>query len=1741
MADRYWVGGTAAWDATAGTKWALTSGGAGGQAVPTSSDDVYFDAASGVVTVTISSGNTGAKSINCTGFTGTLTGSGAIAVSGSVTLVTGMTVTYTGTLTLNGTGTLTSAGKILGPVAINGAGITVTLGDALNIGASTFSVSQGTFTTSASNYSLTVGIFSGSGTSARSILLNGSTVNASNDFSFATNTNLTFNAGTSTINLSKTTGTSLQGGATSNIGVTFYNVNFTSVSAGITHQIGGINTFNNLTVTAPSSAGVTQIMFDSRQTINGTLSTTGTAGNRRVWFRSSRYGIAQTLTINSTPNLTDADFRDLYVIGTAAPVSGTRVGDLRGCSNITFDAPKTVYWNLGGTSATLVADAWAATSGGAVSTNNFPLAQDTAVFDNSSTVPTGNIITSGLIPYIGTIDMSSRTTAIRFQTAATSFDIYGNWISGSGTTISDTGILTFSGRNTQTITSAGKSFSGGLTVDTYGGSVELADALNIGSNTLTVTNGTFDTKNYAVTAGSLSSSNSNVRAIKFGSSTLNFSNTTAINFSTAINLVFEAGTSTIQHNHAGAAVFSGGGQTFYNLIFTSANQNTHTINGTNIFNNVTVTAPSAGLMQLSLSANQTINGTLTVAGATPTRRIFVRSSTLGTPRTLTVGTLSATDCDFRDIIVTGTAVGSTPTRAGDCGGNSGIVFSTAKTVYWNLAGTQNWSATAWADTSGGTPAVNNFPLAQDVAVFDDAGAAGTVTINAAWNIGTFDASARTIAMTVSTSFNNVRVHGNWVFGPAVTTALSSGALTFSGRSTSTITSNGANFRFRVTIDCVGGIVQLADAFAITYPTRPLTILTGTFDAITYNVTVDRVVVGSGNKIIKMGSGTWNLTGTGTNAVWDFTNPASLTFYKGTANIVLSDTSTSARTFAGGGLSYNKLTIGGSTGTSALTITGNNQFTELASTKTVAHTIALGTTAQTFGKWTVSGTAGNVVTVSGSGTSHVIAGARVTDVDYLAMGTIGFSTSSPGEFYAGPNSTGSNATILKTAAPTGTTRYWVGGTGTWTAASTTNWSDVSGGAGGASVPTSADAVVFDAASNAAAYTVTCTGTGLRCGSLTFAAPASGAVTWAGTGALTVHDNFTLPATGLTRTYTGAITLSGSTAGRTFTTNGVQLNSNVTINGVGCEWNLGSAFIMTTGSNQITVTNGTFDTKDFNLSTYSFISSNTNTRVIKLGVSTLTLIAGGTSPVDFRNPLNLSFDCGTSTITFSTTQNTFNGGGLTFYNVTNASTNNQNFIIKGINTFNNLTITGKLGSGISPVIITDNQTINGTLTLSAGTNATMRHFVRSDVLGTPRTLTCNSVVVTDADFRDIVIAGAAAPVSGTRLGDCKGNSGITFDAPKTVYWNLAGNNNWSATAWAATAGATPAASNFPLAQDTAVFTATSPASAATTTINTDYNIGTIDMSERTTNTMTLATGSTTPAIYGNWISGTGTTLTGSGAITFAGRGTQTITSAGKTFTQPLIVNTFGGSVTLQDAFSSNLSCTVIQGIFNANGYNVTLTNFNSGYATQRTVAIGSGTWTITASPWSVNPPTNLTVTGTGTVSLTSASAKTFAGGGIDYSGITLNQGGAGTLTITGNNTFGDITSTYSATTNNATTIALGTTTQRVGKFSASGSVVDNPLTVRGTSASSPATLIYTGSGKATTPTTDYLTITGVRAYPLVDTWYAGANSTNNGSLGWNFSSLIAVLSNIYYGTVAPTQIYYGSTPVVALYYGSQKVWE
>lgn len=171
MADRYWVGGTATWDNTAGTKWATTSGGTGGAAVPTSSDDVYFDANSGAVTVTLQGGN--CRNLTTTGFTGTFTGTSSFVLNiyGNFTLAathgyTAQTLTY-----MPGTGsnrTLNSAGNTLYQLTVYGAG-TVSLQSSLTTGF--LSVSSGA-TFDAAGYTVNVQAYvSASGTpSAQSTL-----------------------------------------------------------------------------------------------------------------------------------------------------------------------------------------------------------------------------------------------------------------------------------------------------------------------------------------------------------------------------------------------------------------------------------------------------------------------------------------------------------------------------------------------------------------------------------------------------------------------------------------------------------------------------------------------------------------------------------------------------------------------------------------------------------------------------------------------------------------------------------------------------------------------------------------------------------------------------------------------------------------------------------------------------------------------------------------------------------------------------------------------------------------------------------------------------------------------------------------------------------------------------------------------------------------------------------------------------------------------------------------------------------------------------------------------------------------------------------------------------------------------------------------------------------------------------------------------------------------------------------
>jgi hypothetical protein len=666
------------------------------------------------------------------------------------------------------------------------------------------------------------------------------------------------------------------------------------------------------------------------------------------------------------------------------------------------------YW-VGGTASWdgTAGTKWALTSGGAGG-ESVPTTADDVFFDANSN--TGSAITVTIAAGNTGAKSINCTGFTRTITGTAAITVAGSITLDAGQTYTHTGTVTLTG--TGTLTTAGKTFSG-VNINNSGITVTLGGALNTATRNLTITQGTFNTDNYNVTTASLSSSGTTTRAINLGSSTVTSSGTTfAVSFTTPSNLTFDAGTSTILLTNA-SATLSSGSLTFYDVSFTSTATGTRVITAGTTFNNLTLTASATGLSQLQVNGTTTVNGTFTCAGSSAIARGFVRSDIIGNTRTITAAAVSADDCDFRDITIAGAAAPISPTRAGDCGGNSGITFPAAKSAFRVGTNTTWAGSSSWALTSGGTGSNDNFPLAQDTAVIDDNTAlTGTLAL-AIYNIGSLDASARTTGITLNHNAGAIR-YGDYTLGSGVTVSGTS-SQTFSGRGTQTFTSAGKTITFPLVVDKPTGALELGDAYA----SSGLIIHTrGTFDVRNYSLTCTTFSSnGSTTRTLTMGSGLWTLSGI--SVLWNTEITTNLVFNKDTADILLSNTTTAARTFTGGGLSYNKVTIGGGAATSLTTFSSaNDNFFELASTKTVAHTISFGGT-QTIGTWSVTGTSGNVVTVNSSaaGTRRTITLTNATsDIDFLDVQDIGITD--PDKFYVGDNSTdsGNNLNVIFTAAP-----------------------------------------------------------------------------------------------------------------------------------------------------------------------------------------------------------------------------------------------------------------------------------------------------------------------------------------------------------------------------------------------------------------------------------------------------------------------------------------------------------------------------------------------------------------------------------------------------------------------------------------------------------------------------------------------------------------------------------------------------
>ncbi len=595
------------------------------------------------------------------------------------------------------------------------------------------------------------------------------------------------------------------------------------------------------------------------------------------------------------------------------------------------------------------------------------------------------------------------------------------------------------------------------------------------------------------------------------------------------------------------------------------------------------------------------------------------------------------------------------------------------------------------------------------------------------------------------------------------------------------------------------------------------------------------------------------------------------------------------------------------------------------------------------------------------------------------------------------------------------RYWVGGSATWDATVGSKWATTSGGAGGAAVPTAADDVFLDGASGANTVTTSSTSVcrSIMCTGFTGALALANSTTALGIGdasggAMTLVAGMTLTIGGTSSVINFVSTSNNGGTGWGVTSGGKTL-PNVTFNGVGGKWVLQDAL----AAGVVTLTAGEFST--------GTNQSVTATTLTLTGGSTKTLTLGSSAVILSSNTALVGPTGSPETITANTATITVTGAGAGINNGSGPNTRDWNGLsivftgsgthtISGISwTLANLTVTGTAAK-TDIVSIVQNLILTGTLTLTSN-SVVNRLLVQSFTLGTPCTITAANVVVTNTvDFQDITGAGAATWTTGASgaagFGDCGGNSDITFTTGVDRYGVVAG--NWSNTAtWSATSGGSGGAS-VPLVQDTVYLNASS--AAGNYTIDMPRACKSIDCTNftRTLNTSSVWT------IYGSLTLASGMTFTVGSIPTFSGRDSFTITTAGKSLgVSTWTINAFGGTYTLQDAFTLPAQLTVSRGTFDTNSQTVSTLNLSASAGTACSIVLGTSTWSLTSAAastvWNVaSANTSMSAdSGTIVISTTSANTRTFAGQGRTYGTLTYTVAGStGVLVVTGSNTFGTI---------------------------------------------------------------------------------------------------------------------------------------
>ena len=333
------------------------------------------------------------------------------------------------------------------------------------------------------------------------------------------------------------------------------------------------------------------------------------------------------------------------------------------------------------------------------------------------------------------------------------------------------------------------------------------------------------------------------------------------------------------------------------------------------------------------------------------------------------------------------------------------------------------------------------------------------------------------------------------------------------------------------------------------------------------------------------------------------------------------------------------------------------------------------------------------------------------------------------------------------------RYWVGGSGNWTD-NTNHWSASSGGAPGASVPTSADDVYFNASSFSGGGQTVTLNTSQDCGSMNWSG-ATNSPTFSHSGTLSIYGSLTLIAA-MTDSGGGGLLFKAGSGSWTITTNGLTgLEYWYFGQGIGASsatWTLQDNL---TASGSVTLVHGTLNTNGKDVSIYGFDGTN--------GDGTLTLGASnlwcGSSWLALNASLTLS--AASSTIY---AYSGFQGGGKTYGTVKLESSGTC--YLSGSNTLGSLIV----DAVPKAIYFTPGTTQTVTAFTAVGTAGNLITLGRNGSYGVWTISKPSGTVSSDyLVISNSVATGGATWNAGANSTDGGGNSGWVFGGapPATLY--------------------------------------------------------------------------------------------------------------------------------------------------------------------------------------------------------------------------------------------------------------------------------------------------------------------------------------------------------------------------------------